>query len=297
MLENIEIRSASLSFTAKSTVFPITGDNRLIAAVHFKKQEPVNQFRYLSPVIGARLTNRNVSERKPLNPEDAMALQNIAATIPGASLRLYETEACLREFDELLTNTERLRFLHPRGHYDTFIKELRFSKEEVETTADGLDVSTLNLKQSDIAALTVARDPGAISLLHRLQQGSGFKKISSKNILTASAIGVISMEQTNLCHYVQGGRALERIWLEANFRKIAFQPVSQIIFMLELFRSQGSTHFNDYEQEELRNIHQRFSAITNTAKGQPVFVFRLCHAGLPETRSLRRPLKEMFFVK
>lgn len=296
MLENIELQAASLSLVAKAVVFPLKDDLRLIAVFHFTKEPVSTSLIHLAPVIGARLTNRNISARKLLHKEDANALVSIASTIPGASLQLFESEECLKEFDEILTNTERLRFLHPQGHYDTFVKELRFTKEEIEATADGLDVNTLNLKQSDIAALTVARDASAISFLHRLHKGSGFKKISSKNILAASSIGVISMDGNDRYHYLQGGRALERIWLEANFRQLAFQPISQIIFMLELLQSQGSCQFNSYEQKELCSIQERFTKIVNPNSGLPVFVFRLCYADQPNTRSLRRPLKEMFFV-
>lgn len=57
------------------------------------------------------------------------------------------------------------------------------------------------------------------------------------------------MDGNDRYHYLQGGRALERIWLEANFRQLAFQPISQIIFMLELLQSQGSCQFNSYEQK------------------------------------------------
>ncbi len=296
MLENIELKAASLSLKAGATIFPLKNDLRLIAVVHFKKEPVDNSLIHLASVIGTRLTNRNISVRKLLDKEDSDALQSIASTVPGARLQLFDSEECLKEFDEILTNTERLRFLHPQGHYDTFVKELRFTKEEIEATADGLDVNTLNLKQSDIAALTVARDPSAISFLHRLHKGSGFKKISSKNILAASAIGVISMDGNDPYHYLQGGRALEKIWLEANFRHLAFQPITQIIFMLELLHSYGNCHFNTYEQQELCNIQERFTKMINPDNGFPVFVFRVCYANEPNARSLRRPLKEMFFV-
>jgi nitroreductase len=296
MLENIDLKSASLSLAAKTEVFPLKDDPRLIAVIHFEKTASAKILNYLTPVIESRLTNRNIATRKLLEPADAQALVSITATIPGAKLQLFDTEENLIVFDEILTNTERLRFLHPQGHYDTFVKELRFKKEEVASTADGLDVNTLNLKQSDIAALTVARDSTAISFLHQLHKGSGFKKISSKNILSASSIGVISMDGKDPYHFLQGGRALERVWLEANFRKLAFQPISQIIFMLELLQSEGGRHFNDYEMKELNKIRDTFAGIVGTDNGFPVFVFRLCYASTPDTRSLRRPLNEMFFV-
>jgi hypothetical protein len=296
MMENVELKSAQLGLAAKPDIFPLKDDMRLIAVVSFSETLASHPLQHLAGFIGTRMTNRNIAERKLLRPEDCTAIKSIASTIPGAELQLFEQESQLKEFAEMLTNAERLRFMHPQGHYDTFVNELRFTKEKVESSADGLDVNTLNLKQGDIAALKIAKDPDAIAFLHKLKKGSGFKKISVKNILTASSMGVISMNGHASTDYLQGGRALERIWLEANRRNISLQPVSQIIFMCELLLADGNAYFNDYEQRELREIHERLLRLIQLSDGRfPVFVFRLCLADLPSVRSLRRPVDEVFF--
>jgi hypothetical protein len=242
------------------------------------------------------MTNRNIADRKLIASGDACALTAMAKSIPGAELKFFDTEETLQEFAEILTNTERLRFLHPRGHYDTFVKELRFTKEETELSYDGLDINTLNVSQGDIAALRIAKDSSAIHFLHQMHKGSGFKKISAKNISTASSIGVVSMDGHQAEHFLQGGRAIERIWLEANYRQIAFQPISQIVFMAELLFARGSTDFNTYEQAELLAIYKRFSRMIELEQGRfPVFVFRLCFADVPTVRSLRKPVDKVLF--
>ena len=295
MLENITLKAASGGLSVKQQLFPLTEDPRLVAVVSFYNSDSNNNLIYLAPVIGARVTNRSVTERKLLKEEDRFALTSIAASIPGAKLQLFDSENALKLFAEILTNTERLRFLHPQGHYDTFVSELRFSQEEVLKTADGMDVRTLNLKESDIAALKIARDPSAIAMLHSLNQGLGFKKISQKNVLAASSIGAITMPGRDRLHFLQGGRATERVWLEANYRQIAFQPISQIVFMTELLTSGTKVNFNAYERKELTEINEQFRQILKIEDDRyPVFVFRLCYADAPEIRSLRRPLKEVF---
>ena len=296
MLENIELRAGSLSLTTKPVIFPLADDPRLIAAITFENGALQLSTSHLVTAIGTRVTNRNITERRLINEGVNYALTSIASSIPGAHLQLFHTTEQLAEFGEILTNTERLRFLHPQGQYDTFVNELRFTKEQVEVSADGLDINTLNMKPSDIAALQIARDPSAINFLHSLNQGTGFKKISSTNVLTASSIGVISMKGHGPLEFLNGGRALERVWLEAACRNVAFQPISQIIFMIELWLANGQAAFNSYEQEQLSGIHERFSNLTKLDAGRyPVFVFRLFYGNTPETRSLRRPVKTMFF--
>jgi nitroreductase/molybdopterin/thiamine biosynthesis adenylyltransferase len=298
MLENIILKAASLNLSVTQEVFPLKKDRRLIAVLSFINSDSNNNLIHLAPVIGSRVTNRNVTERKLLRDEDKFGLSSIAASIPEAKLQLFDDERTIKEFAEILTNTERIRFLHPQGHYDTFVNELRFSPEEVEKTADGMDVRTLNLKESDIAALKIARDPSAISFLHNLHQGLGFKKISQKNVLQASSIGVVTMTGRDPLDFLQGGRAVERIWLEANYRGIAFQPISQIVFMTEILTSGVKVNFNSYEKQELSSINERFRKLLKIEDQRyPVFVFRLCYADEPEIRSLRRPLNEVFHVK
>jgi hypothetical protein len=297
MLENIEIKSASLGLSVKEDIFPLKEDLRLIAAICFENTNPSNRYIHLAPLIGERLTNRTVSERKLLNEEDKSAFKAIASSIPGANLQLFDDEQTLHEFAEILTNTERIRFLHPQGHYDTFVTELRFSQEEVEKSRDGMDIQTLNVSQSDIAALRIAKDPAAVAFLHKLEKGSGFKKITRKNVLAASSIGVITMNGRDAVHFLEGGRSLERIWLEANHRKISLQPISQIIFMTELLMTRGKTYFNSYEQQELAAINKKLEKIINVDDSRaPVFVFRLCYADAPKTRSLRKSIDQVFFL-
>jgi len=297
MLENIEITASEMGLSATADIFPIKDDRRLVAVVAFKPGGEGNAYKYLSPAIPVRLTNRNAGDKKLLDGQDKKDLITIAATIPGARLQLFEDEETIDKFAEILTNTERIRFLHPRGHYDTFVKELRFTPEEIISTADGLDIATLNMSESDKAALQIARDPSAINFLHKLAKGEGFKKISRKGVVSASAIGVVSMDGHDAEHFLRGGRALQRVWLEATKRNISFQPVSQAVFMLERYMGSGAADFNEYEQGQLNDIHKVLSGLLNLENGRyPVFIFRLFHGDVPKERSLRRPIAKVLFV-
>ncbi len=297
MLENIEITASSLGLSAAANVFPLKEDKRLIAVVTFKELVAHSALKYLSSSIPLRLTNRNEGDRKLLPEKDKADLISIAATVPSARLQLFEGEETIHTFAEILTNTERIRFLHPRGHYDTFVKELRFTQEEILSTADGLDIATLNMSESDKAALRIARDPSAINFLHKLAKGEGFKKISRKAVVSASAIAVVSMNGHEAEHFLAGGRAVQRVWLEATHRNISCQPVSQAVFMLERYLGKGAADFNNYEKEQLKAIHNVLSGLLNLEAGRyPIFIFRLFHGEVPKERSLRRPIDKVLFV-
>src|SRR5690606_24475014 len=131
-------------------------------------------------------------------------------------------------------------------HYDTFVRELRFTKEDADKTGDGMDIETLNMSSSDRAAMQIASDPGAIRFLYQMEKGEGFKKISEKPIRSASCIAVIAMDGDSTRHFLDGGRAVERLWLEANSRGLSFQPITQVTFLLQRYEKRGKLDFNDF---------------------------------------------------
>lgn len=295
MLENIRISASSMQLDVIVDTLPLDAEDSLIAAVQFKTNTSAKRHE-LAEYIGFRNTNRTVIDRTPLRVDDADLLTSVVQTIPGAGLQIFESEESLKVFDDLLTDTERLRFIHPQGHYDTFVNELRFTQEEILSTSDGLDVNTLNLKASDVAALSIARDAKAISFLHRHRKGSGFKKISSKNILNASAICVLTMPGNDAESFLNGGRALELLWLEATRLGVAFQPIAQIIFMTELLTKKGSELLNNHERTELSRIKRQFTSMLADQTMQPVFVFRLCYSDTPAVKALRKPLERLLLI-
>jgi hypothetical protein len=297
MLENIKLVANSLGIDVKETVFPIESDKRLVAVLSFSPLlSEENELSHLAPMVSLRVTNRNVNSRELLPAQATENLKKVATSIPGARLDLFDQADDLHKFAEILTNCERLRFMHPRGHYDTFVKELRFTDKEITETADGLDVGTLNMTASELAALQIAKDPMAISYLHQWEKGHGFKKISNDSIINASAIGVISMPDHTDIDFLNGGRAVERVWLEASYQNIAIQPISQIIFLNELFQSPEQNEFNKYECAQLQEINERFNQLLSFKDYRhPVFVFRLSLSHKPEKKALRRPLTAQFF--
>lgn len=297
MFENIALKAAELGLSVNEDIKDLNSEPSLVAVISFSAAVPAHHpLQHLSAAIGTRVTNRVVLERKLLKDEDKEVLSAIASTIQGAHLQVYENMDEIKQFCELLTDVERLRVMHPQGHYDTFVRELRFTKEQVETTADGLDIATLNMSNGDKAAMQIASDADAMDYLHQWKKGEGFRKISQKSVLSAGCICVLTMDGNTPEHFLNGGRAVERVWLEASLRNIAFQPISQIVFMLRRYEERGSLDFNKYEMQEFAKIREQFSQLLHLPNGShPIFVFRLLYADQPDIRSLRRPLEKVLF--
>ena len=297
MLENIEIAASQLNIGIQVDEFPLNDDLRLIAVINFTDKPNKHLLDYLAPVIFSRVTSRNVGERILISDIDKQALTSVTSSIPGAQLHLFEDINSITELTDVLTSAERVRLLNPRGHFDTFIRELRFSKFQTEASEDGMDINTLNMTNSEKAGLQIARDPAAVEFLNKLEKGTGFKKISRKPLMTASCLAVVSMNGNDAYSFLQGGRVVERVWLEANHLGISFQPVSQAIFLLSRFNAHEKSDFNTFEQAELAKINNSLNELLQFPENRyPVFIFRLFFAEQPKERALRRPLKKVLFL-
>ena len=292
VIENMRIMASSLGYKMQVDVFPLENDRRLVAAVTFSKEEYPYPFVHLKPAIVKRVSNRTISDRKLISKGDKEKLERIAADSPeGAKLLMFEDENDLKEFEDILTNSERIRFLNVWGHHDTF-KELRLTKEEVLRTRDGLDADTLNMRDSDKAALEVSKDVEAIQFLHERNLGNAFKNISRDAVLSSSLIAVLCMPNNDEINYLKGGQVLERLWLTATSLGISLQPISQIVFMLE--RLKEKTGFDGIDLAELNGIKQKFQSLLRSCDNHcPVFVFRLCLSEAPTIISLRKAIESV----
>jgi hypothetical protein len=294
-IENISIKASVLGYDIIPEYFPIKDDNRIVARISFKKGEASPLNKYLEAGIGMRVTNRDQVVKETISHDILSKITSSVDNYNGAELHLIEEENQMREIGKLLATTEMLRILHPRGHYDTFTNELRWTPEEIKQKADGLDVNSLGASTGELAALKVASDTDAISFLRNLHRGHAFTKAVNKSVSFSSALGVITMPEYSDLNFLLGGRALERIWIEANLSGLSFQPIAQLVFMLARLKQGNGIDMDDYYKKEFTKIGDTFYDLLPQLKGnQPVFIFRLSKGGAPKVRSLRRPVESSF---
>lgn len=253
---------------------------------------PDDVTRQLEPFIPIRATNRQVVERQLLDKAVIQRLADVTSTIQGCALHTFEASAELDELALICAGAERLRLLDRMGHEEFFTKEIRWSPEEAKRTMDGLDVATLELQPSDLAALRIVSDPHAMDLVRSWGGGKGLERFSAKGIRSAAAVVLISVDDDSLRSRIMGGRAMQRVWLQATREGLAFHPISAPIFVHHAMR-----HLRDVNASHILEMDQlwsRFISLTKLHDRRPLFMFRATLAGEPKVRSLRRPLSEMF---
>ncbi len=292
-VENLELEAHKHKVSVTIQTFPIES-KKLIAVIQFGKEKSVTslyQPDVLVNEIGNRLTNRNLGSRVALEADALAQLKASVESIAGAEFLFRNSETDMNELADITSSSERLRMLHAEGHYEFYNKEVRWDDEHSRTTADGIDIGTLDVKPSEVVGLKLVKDPRVVALLAEWRAGTGLESIARKAIASASGIGLIVMPHFTPLDYFMGGRAVERMWLMASKLNVSMQPMLAAPLHFARLKFGNGDGLPDFMKEEFTELYKRFEKVFPglDGKGQ-IFLFRLCIAETPSVKSYRLPL-------
>lgn len=295
VVENMSLAAAALDRACDVRLFPRAGDPILVCEATFPLSSSCHDQPDLLEHVPLRVTNRKLGRRVPLREADASALR-YAAERTSARMQLLTGEEELEEMGSILGAGDRVRFLSKVMHRE-MMAEVRWSREEVEATRDGLDVVTLELSRADLAAMRLISSWPAMKTLGRFGGGLALEKPARKSIAAASAVGLITVEGTSPESWFQGGRAMQRVWLAAASRGLTFQPMTAITYLFTRLES-GGEGLAPKEISTLQSLRERYQALFRVPKGwaEPM-LFRVAVAEEPSARSLRRRVDDVLVIE
>jgi molybdopterin/thiamine biosynthesis adenylyltransferase len=296
-IENLIIKASELGFEAKIEYFPEKiGNPQVIAQIHFKAKTKSYFVEGLAKYIPIRLTNRANGERQAIS-QNRLEQIFLCVEESEASLEFITDNKHLDLLKYTLSQTERIRILEEMGHRD-FVNEIRWSREEAFAKKDGIELPSIELKESEKAGLFVARSPEVISLLRSWNLGNAFTKLTSKNIDSASAIGILRITGTDPKANILAGRIVERIWLQAAHLGLSFQPVSASVFMYQRVLEGNGEGVSEFFVKELLSLQNDYlkSLHQDESKDPIAFIFRLSKAETETMRSIRKPIDEVMEI-
>ena len=295
-LENLELQAHQKSLGTVLHVFPLADNKRLVAAVHFVAA-PVKTLYHpekLATYIGERYTNRNLGLRTPIDAKVYGYLKDAVLSVAGADLLIRNSAEDLEELANIMSAADRLRLLHPDGHYEFYNKELRWDNEHSRVTADGIDISTVDITPSEVVGLKLVRDPMVAQLLADWNAGRGLERLARKSISAASAIGLITMPAFSSNDYLSGGRAVQRLWLTATDNGVSLQPMVAATLHFARLNHGDAEGMPEFMKSEFTSLFKRFERVFPEIKGrEEIFLFRLSIAEKPAVKSYRLPLEKV----
>jgi molybdopterin/thiamine biosynthesis adenylyltransferase len=291
-VENMAMAAAELGLRA-SLELPGEGADTL-AILDFLRDSAVPADA-LFPHIRFRATNRKLGVWRLLEPADEAALIQ-AANQQGVRLDLLKTEEELARLGSLLGRGDRFGFLTEAIHR-SLTAEFKWTPEEVLKTRDGFDVATLELSAADLAALRVCSSWPAMAQLRRFHGGKVFEERARDSMRGAAAAGLLMVDGVGRDAYVRGGRALQRVWLTATARKLAFQPHSAMPYLFARLERGRGVGLTPEDIQILGQLRQEYRQLFDVPKGSAeVLLFRVFHAEAPKARSIRRRLQDVLTI-
>jgi len=295
--ENLRIKAASMQLQTH------------IQHLHFSHKQPlaVIHFTFLTQIIESdlklvkaielRSTNRKITEQtQPIEASTLDILRNSIAAVPGAQVEFLTKMQDFATVADVVGGADRLRLLHPWGHSD-FMQEVRWTPAENEATRDGINIATLELPAGGLAGLKLASDWSAVKLLAKWQEGKGLEQPGRLSILHSGAVGLIHMPSGDHTSFFEGGRAVQRLWLEATNQGIAFQPLSSATSLFARLQCGEDSNLPQWMQDELSELESTFNEVLKRKNSScDILLFRLFKAEAPKVKSMRLPLEKVLSI-
>jgi nitroreductase len=245
----------------------------------------------LFAAIAQRCTNRRPYSKTPVSADKVQALRQAAGTEP-ARLLIVQDRAAMRTVARAASLNDRLLY-ELRTLHDEFYQTLRWTREEVEATRDGLDVRTLELGPMG-PGFKAMRSWPVVRVLNLFGSSRMAPMHSYRTFLQSGAFGFLQMSAPEGAGdwktWIEGGRRLQRIWLTATRLGLAFQPMAGMLYLLA-YREAGVGSWSGSQRALLARAERLFGQVLPLEQGAAsILLFRFGQGGPPSATSLRRAL-------
>lgn len=222
-----------------------------------------------------RITNRRIGVRRPFTPDSIKSFKDLVAS-EGAQLHFVTDREAVRVLADILAESDRLRYLSPEL-FRQMMNELSLKSR----VGYGIDFGTFEPDLTDLEALRLIIETDVVGFLRELDAESD-RPIGVKlgdgtrdRVNASSGIAVITVQGDTLADYLQGGRALERIWIHWNELGLDIHPSSPVFLYA---RSDQDLQGQSPYWRELRELQQQFNRVVGLESTDiPILLVRVSH--------------------
>ena len=209
---------------------------------------------------------------------------------PEMELKLYHTREDIRTIARLVYQADRTR-VTTRGLHEQLMRMIRFSAEDVLHKRDGFPLPNLEAGLGGELFLRLTRDWSIMKWFNRLGLSRIVPLIAYQGMLNASLVGLLKCPDTRAETLIEGGRALERLWLTATRKGLSFQPMTAITLFWMRWRMQQLDALGEKQARLLQSLwpayHDIFAVPPDSPEGH-VMLFRIGIGRPVACRTLRK---------
>jgi hypothetical protein len=223
-LENMIIHARSLGYVADLQPFPQPDDELWVARIRWRRDRERALPEPLAAAIEQRHTDRSFPWSGPITTATQARLDAQAREIPGQRLYWPQTPRERKAALSVIRQAETLRFRSPMLHAELF-SSIRFAAGWHTACEEGLAPMTLAVEPPLRPAFQAMRRPAVMSALNRVGAASVLGWRSAwLPIRLSPGLCLLVVPSTARSDVLAGGRALQRVWLEATLDELSVQP-------------------------------------------------------------------------
>lgn len=223
-LENMLVYAASSGYTADVQVFPTPADELLVARVRWRGGTIADGAKALADAIPRRHTDRSFPWRGPIATDTQARLAEQVRRISGPRLWWARTADERKAALAVISRAEALRFRSPTLHAELF-SSIRFVAGWHDACEEGLAPATLAVEAPMRPLFQALRRPALMAAFNRLGAASILGWRSARlPIRLSPGLCLLVIPSTTRADVLAGGRALQRLWLQATIEGLSVQP-------------------------------------------------------------------------
>lgn len=290
LLENIFIAAQKLGYRARFKMFPDGKQNDIICEIYFEDNQ--NKGHVLYDLIFKRCTNRKPYKKKLLGDSQKKDLLNLVNDLPAVKIKFVDDIEGLKVLAESACVSEKIIF-EDKGLHQLLYKELVFTEKEEKNIKSGLYIKTLELNAFQTVILKLVKFWPIANFLNKIGFSRLLAKDNYKRYVSSAAIGAIIVKNKDE-FFIEGGRAIERIWLKATQMGLSIQLLTGFSFFWQRVIS-GENIFSASHRRIIENAYEKSASVLDIREDQVIAaLFRIGESSFPSAYSSKKT-PEIYF--
>jgi len=286
LIENIAIAAREFGYSPKIMVFPDTTNKNLTARITLTKtNEPKDS---LYPAIASRCTNRKPYATTPLSKIQKEELIRIAERWKqgNISVKFIESKEQIEKIGQAASVNEVIMFEN-RALHKLLFEEIVWTREEEKKRGKGLLFATMELKPPPLM-VKMLRSWSLMRILNMLGVARAIAKDNVKMYAATPMVCAINTGNDD-ADFINAGRLLERLWLQATSMGLNVHLMTGILFMWQRIASGETGWLSENHVALIREAYQTTASIVQPGGKNVALLFRIGKAENPTARSLKLP--------
>ncbi len=292
-LENLLIAARHLGCQADYQLFPDSQNEEHIAQIKLTDSPPEEQSYY--PVIFKRRTNRFVHQKTKISTATLNTLKNSIKSIKGVKVYLVTDQEKIKKIADIFKLNDRIVFENKLLH-DFLFDKIRWNKKQMEEIQDGMPVNALGLNPVEKMFFPLLRFWGYVKVanvfgLSKLIELKGWWRCRQ-----ASLSGVLVIKGIDNAAFVEGGRAVQRLWLETTRQGLAFQPIIGLPLLIRQFKEGCLQGISETHKSFIQQANEKSAKLFGLDEDE-IMIMGFRAGAVKQTGFENRTLRKQIFNK